>query len=501
MLLGIVLSACSPAEPSPKTVTVPSPGASGSLSPDASGAVTPSAPPVAKAKWTDCGSGFQCATIRVPKDYADPAKGTLQLALLRLPATDRANRIGSLLINPGGPGGSGVDFVRDGGSQFPSAIRKRFDLVGFDPRGVNTSSPVRCVDNLDPQADLDPSPDTSAELAALVDQSHQFADACARRNADVLPYLSTAAVVDDLDTIRAAVGDEKLSYLGFSYGTLIGSMYADKYPDKIRAMVLDGALDPSIDEVQLRTGQAKAFEGALRRMLAKCSKSRSCPFYEGGKSLKAYDALMAKIEKKPLPILRLAGRRKVGPGLTFAAVRGSLYNPASYRSLELALALAKAGDGRLLVLLSDPFRGRKPSGAYSNQNDAYYSNTCLDFPVSTDLADYKALAETLRKVAPRFRGAAYNDLACAYWSVPAERTPAPATGTGAPPIVVIGSTGDPATPYQWARNLASQLESGTLITRQGEGHTGYFFSTCVQKATDAYLLEGTVPKKDLVCSK
>ena len=134
-------------------------------------------------------------------------------------------------------------------------------------------------------------------------------------------------------------------------------------------------------------------------MLAKCSKSRSCPFYEGGKSLKAYDALMAQIEKKPLPILRLAGRRKVGPGLTFAAVRGSLYNPASYRSLELALARAKAGDGRLLVLLSDPFRGRKPNGAYSNQNDAYYSNTCLDFPVSTDVADYKALAETLRKVA------------------------------------------------------------------------------------------------------
>ncbi len=256
MLLGILLSACSPAEPSPKTTTVPSPGASGSAGPDASGGVTPPAPPVAKAKWTDCGSGFQCAAIRVPKDYSDPAKGTLQLSLLRLPATDRSQRIGSLLINPGGPGGSGVDFVRGSASQFPSAIRQRFDLVGFDPRGVNTSSPVRCVDNLDPQADLDPSPDNPAELNALVDQSHQFADACATRNADILPYLSTAAVVDDLDTIRAAVGDEKLSYLGFSYGTLIGSMYADKYPDKIRAMVLDGALDPSINEVQLRTGQA-----------------------------------------------------------------------------------------------------------------------------------------------------------------------------------------------------------------------------------------------------
>ena len=499
VLLGILLSACSPSEPSPKTTTIPSPGASGSVSPDASGGVAPSPSPVAKAKWTDCGSGFQCATIRVPKDYADPAKGTLQLALLRLPATDRAQRIGSLLINPGGPGGSGVDFVRDGASQFPSAIRARFDLVGFDPRGVNTSSPVRCIDNLDPQADLDPSPDNGAELAALVDQQHQYADACARRNADVLPYLSTAAVVDDLDTIRAAVGDEKLSYLGFSYGTLIGSMYADKYPEKIRAMVLDGAIDPSLGETQLRTGQAKAFEGALRRMLAKCSKSSSCPFFEGGRSLKAFDALMAKIEKKPLPILRFAGRRKVGPGLTFSAVLGSLYNPASYRALELALARAKAGDGRLLVLLSDPFRGRKPSGSYSNQYDAYYSNTCLDFPVSTDVADFKALAETFRKVAPHFRAAAFNDLACAYWSVPAERTPAPASAAGAPPIVVVGSTGDPATPYQWAKNLAGQLESGTLITRQGEGHTGYVFSTCVQKAADAYLLEGTVPKKNLVC--
>ncbi len=499
VLLGILISACSPAEPSPKTTVVPSPGASGSISPDASSAVTPTRPPVAPAKWTDCGSGFQCANLRVPKDYADPAKGTLQLALLRLPATDRSQRIGSLIINPGGPGGSGVDFVRDGASQFPSAIRKQFDLVGFDPRGVNTSSPVRCIDNLDLQADLDPSPDNAAELSALVDQAHQYADACAKRNAAVLPYLSTAAVVDDLDTIRAAVGDEKLSYFGFSYGTLIGSMYADKYPDKIRAMVLDGALDPQLSEVQLRTGQAKAFNAALTRFLNSCAKRSSCAFHEGGKTVKAFDALMAKIDKKPLPILRIAGRRKVGPGLAFTAVLGSLYNKASYPALEKALALAKAGDGRLLVLLSDPFRGRKPNGSYSNQSDAYFSNTCLDFPVSADVADYTALANNLRKVAPRFRAVAFNDLPCAFWSVPPERTPAPATGAGAPPIVVIGSTGDPATPFQWARNLAAQLESGTLITRKGEGHTGYFFSNCVRKATNAYLLALTVPKKNLVC--
>ena len=498
MLLGAMLSACSPAEPSPRPTNVPSPGASGSLSPDSSpGTVT--SPPVAPARWTDCGSGFQCATLRVPRDYLDPSKGTLQVSLLRLPATDRTHRLGSLIVNPGGPGGSGVEFVRDGASQFPASIRKQFDLVGFDPRGVNTSSPVRCIDNLDLQADIDPSPDNQAELDALVAQAHQYADACAKRNADVLPYLSTDAVVQDLDTIRAAVGDEKINYLGFSYGTLIGSMYADRYPDRIRTMVLDGAIDPALSEVELRTGQAKAFEAALAAFLRSCAKRSSCAFHNGGSTVKAFDSLMTKIDKKPLPILRVAGRRKVGPGLAYSAVLGSLYNTASYPALELALARAKAGDGRLLVLLSDPFRGRKPNGAYSNQSDAYFSNTCLDFPVSTDIADYSALAETLRKVAPHFRAVAFNDLPCAFWSVAPERTPAPATGAGAPPIVVVGTTGDPATPYQWAKNLTKELESATLITRVGQGHTGYLVNSCVQKAVDAYLLKLTAPKANLTC--
>ena len=475
LVVASLLAGCSFLQPSPSGSGGPGPS-SAAPSPSAGSATTSSAKPtlapLAPVRWTNCGTKFQCATLRLPRDYHDPAAGTLDVAIIRLPATERSERIGSLIVNPGGPGASGIELVQQSADAFPSALRKRFDLVGFDPRGVNTSSPVRCLDNLDGLAALDPSPDDQAELDSLVDQAKAYAAACAQRNASILPYLSTDAVVDDLDQIRQAVGDDKISYLGFSYGTLIGSMYADRYPDHIRAMVLDGALDPSLSEVQLRTGQAKAFEAELGRFLKRCAKRASCQFHEGGNSAKAFDALMAKIDKKSLPTPHAYDRRRVGPGLAFSAVLGSMYNKASWANLEAGLALAKRGDGSILILLADPFRGRKPNGTYSNQSDAYFANTCLDFPVSTDVAAYKKLSDTFRKVAPRFRAAAYNALPCAFWSVPAKRTPAPAKGAGAPPIVVVGSTGDPATPYAWAKSLADQLESAVLVTRKGEGHTG-----------------------------
>ena len=480
--------------PGPSAVA-PSASADGSSVPG----TTPTVAPIAPARWTNCGTKFQCATVRVPRDYHDPTVGTLDVAVIKLPATEQGERIGSLIINPGGPGASGIELVRESYSAFPTALRKRFDLVGFDPRGVNTSSPVRCIDDLDGLAALDPSPDNQKELDSLVAQAKEYADACAKRNATILPYLSTDAVVDDLDQIRQAVGDDKITYLGFSYGTLIGSMYADRYPDRIRAMVLDGALDPSLSEVELRTGQAKAFEAELGRFLDRCARRTSCKFHEGGRTVKAFDALMAAIDKKALPTPRAYDRRSVGPGLAFSAVLGSMYNKSSWASLEAGLALAKRGDGSLLILLADPFRGRKPNGTYSNQSDAYFSNTCLDFPVSTDIATYTKLSDTFRKVAPRFRAAAFNDLPCAFWSVPAQRTPAPASGKGAPPIVVVGSTGDPATPYAWAKSLTKQLELAVLLTRKGEGHTAFLVSNCIRTSVDAYLLELKVPKAGIVC--
>jgi pimeloyl-ACP methyl ester carboxylesterase len=458
-------------------------------------------PSVAPARWSDCGNHFQCAAIPMPRDYLDPSHGTLTVELIRLPASNPARRIGSLIMNPGGPGGSGIEFIREGAEAFPRELRQRFDLVGFDPRGVNASSPVRCIDNLDGRAALDPSPDNARELAALVADAKAYAGACEKRNAENLPYLSTDAVAHDLDRIRAALGDSKLTYLGFSYGTLIGSTYAQLFPTRIRAMALDGAVDPSLGLEAFRAGQAVAFEASLHKFLTDCAKHPSCDFYEGGRSARAFDALMARIDKQSLPTPHAGGRRRVGPGLASSAVLGAMYSATSWSTLASALAFAKAGDGSLLLLISDPFRGRKENGAYSNQQDAYTANTCLDFPAPTAVGTYTSWANRLRKVAPHFaQQVAYNDLSCAYWAVHAERTPARVQAAGAPPIVVVGSTGDPATPYKWAVSLAKQLASGVLVTRTGFGHTGYEASRCVREALDAYLLDLKVPRRGLACS-
>jgi pimeloyl-ACP methyl ester carboxylesterase len=463
---------------------------------------TPAAAVLPRANWSDCGKGFLCAEIRVPRDYAAPSDGYLNISIVDLPATDRKGRIGSLIVNPGGPGASGVTFVRDSADAgvFPAALRKHFDIVGFDPRGVNSSTAIRCIDNLDPAAAIDPSPDSAAELKALVDSARDYADACARRNASILPYLSTDAVARDLDAIRSAVGDQQLTYLGFSYGTLIGSTYADLFPDHIRAMALDGAIDPALDLEQVRFGQAKGFEGALASFLNDCAARPSCAFHENGKSVQAFDALMASIDAKPLHAVRLKDPRSIGPGIAWYSVLAALYSKEAWPTLAASLALAKRGDGSLMLLIADPYRGRKPNGSYSNMQDAYTSNTCLDFEAPTDVKVYTAWAKQLEAAAPHFAHlVAYNDLPCAFWPVPAERTPRAVSAKGAPPIVVVGSTGDPATPYPWALALSRELSSGVLITRKGEGHTGYAASPCVQHAIDVYLVDLTVPRKGLTC--
>ncbi len=284
-------------------------------------------------------------------------------------------------MNPGGPGASGVEFVRDGAAAgaFPAALRKHFDIVGFDPRGVNTSTAVRCIDNLDGRAEIDPSPDTAAELKALVADARAYAEACAKRNQATLAYLSTDAVARDLDAIRSAIGDKQLTYLGFSYGTLIGSTYAELFPDHIRAMALDGAIDPALDLEQFRSGQAKGFEGALTAFLDDCAARTACTFHENGRTVQAFDALMASIDTKPLPALRINDPRRVGPGIAWYAVLAALYSKDAWPTLAASLALAKAGDGSLMLLIADPYRGRKANGSYSNAQDAYTANTCLDF--------------------------------------------------------------------------------------------------------------------------
>jgi len=507
-LLTIALvSACDATLPAPTpsvvAVLAGSPSASASASAGTSAAPSPSAGVVVPlALWTDCGKGLTCADVRVPRDYDALSKGYLDIRLLRLASTDPKGRVGSLLVNPGGPGASGIDFVRQASEAkiIPAALRKKFDIVGFDPRGVNQSSAIRCIDNLDAQAKLDPSPDDDKEFQQLVDAARAYAGECAKRNDTTLPYLSTNAVAQDLDLIRQAVGDQKLTYLGFSYGTLIGSLYADRFPDRIRAMVLDGAIDPSLDLEQLRFGQAGAFEKALTSFLDDCAARTDCAFHEKGRSKKAFDALMASIDTTSLPAPLLHTRRRVGPAIASFAVLAALYAKESWPVLATSLEFAKHGDGSLLLAIADPYRGRKPNGSYSNQQDAYTANTCLDFPAPTDVATYRSWATKLRASAPHFAGLmAYNDLPCAFWPTPAQRTPGPVRAAGAPAIVIVGTTGDPATPYGWAKALARELESAVLVTHKGEGHTAYLTDTCVQKAVNAYLLDLTVPKTGLTC--
>jgi pimeloyl-ACP methyl ester carboxylesterase len=474
-------------------VATPTPGRDPSAS--------PSVAPPGRARWSDCGGGFQCATVQAPLDYADPSLGDLGIAVVRRPAEDPERRIGALVVNPGGPGGSGIDFVREGASIFPPLLRRRFDLVGFDPRGVNKSTAVRCIDNLDPRAQLDPSPDDAAELKRLVDDAKAYAAACGERNPRLLPHLSTDAVVEDLDRLRIALGEEKLTYLGFSYGTLIGALYADRFPDRARAIGLDAAVDPTLSLTKLRAGQARAFEAALGRFLAACARRSSCLFNHGSDTAGAFDRLMRRIDQRSLRAIRTGDPRRVGPGLAWSAVLGTMYAEAAWPALELALFLAESGDGSGFLALSDPFRGRDKNGAYSNMQDAYTSNICLDYPASAKVTAYTSLARTLRKTAPRFAAhVAYNDLACAFWPAPATGQPHRVSAAGSPPIVVVGTTGDPATPYGWSVSLADQLEKGLLVTRKGEGHTAFGVNDCVRRILTSYLIDLKTPRDRAICN-
>jgi pimeloyl-ACP methyl ester carboxylesterase len=497
-LIVVILGACAPnAQPNRPSGGIPGATAGSSTEPASSGPPTIVIPP---ARWADCGKGFQCAQIVVPLDYST-GNGALNLSLVRLPASDQATRIGALLVNPGGPGASGVEFVRDNLEIFPRSLRRRFDLIGFDPRGVNESSGIRCIDNLDPRAELDPSPDSAAEVAALIKDAKDYAAACTKRNARVLPYLSTDDVVRDLDSIRISIGEEKITYLGFSYGTLIGSLYAEHYPDRVRAMALDGVLDPSLHLRQLRTGQARAFQMELNRFLAACARRRSCLLGHGTAVRHGFDTLMRRIEHKPLPSLRTRDPRKVGPGLAWSAILGAMYSRDYWPTLELALALAEHGDGSIFLAIADPFRGRKKNGSYSNMQDAYTANVCVDYGSPKRTADFAALARRLRPSAPDFASMiAYADLPCAYWSAPQVRTPARVAVSGTPPIVLVGTTGDPATPYSWAQAVARQIKGSVLITHRGDGHTGYLSSGCVRDALIRYLVTVKPPPRGTVCS-
>ncbi|HXQ96322.1 MAG TPA: alpha/beta hydrolase [Candidatus Acidoferrales bacterium] len=488
----------------------PVPSAAGSFAPGTSIAPGPSVAPSAVGAgsviaWTGCGAPFECGTVRVPIDYSHPSSGSIDLALIRLPATGPGPWLGDLLTDPGGPGDSGVAFVRDAGQAvFSARLRAQFDVIGFDPRGVGASDPIECVDGatMDRLIALDPNPDTPAQRQAIIDGARTFDAGCEAHSGALLPFMSTLEAARDMDRIRAALGDPTLTYLGFSYGTFLGSTYANLYPTRVRAFVLDGAVDPTLSFTDSLAAQAESFEGALSRFLAACARSPNCAFFNGGQPQVAFATLMASIDQVPLPAIRSGDPRPVGPGETLTAVAAALYDESSWPILADGLAAAQGGDGSILLALADGYDQRSPDGTFTNIAAANTAVTCADSVVPTSVATYERLAQALEARAPWFGASeAYSGLQCAFWPFHPSHGPVLPRAQGAPPIVVIGTTGDPATPYAWAVKLAADLASGVLLTRTGEGHTAYGGkSACIDAAVDAYLISLSVPSTGTVCS-
>ncbi len=447
--------------------------------------------------WQVCGGSFQCATLKVPVDYANPGGKTLDLALLKRPAGDPSKRIGTLMANPGGPGASAIDFARVWSSLLSKDVRDRFDIVTFDPRGVGQSSPIVCHDDLQKLIALDPTPDNAAEWDGVKAESKTFADACTKKYGDLLSALGTKNVARDMDAIRLALGEDKLNYVGYSYGTVIGSVYADMYPSRIRAWVLDGAVDLSLGFEETIGTQSVGFERALAAYEADCDQKK-CAAAPNGNTAKVIDDLLAKVDQQPLPAP--SADRVAGPGEVLLGIIEAMYSKFSWSGLTSALAQANKGDGSAMVKLADQYLQRDSDGSYPNLIEANSAVNYVDESCSRNPDDYIAMADRLAKLAPHFgASAASSGMTCAYWGAKADPLTVP-RASGAPPIVVIGTTNDPATPFEWAVALSKQLESGVLVTHRGEGHTIYAQGdSCIDAAVNAYLLELKAPQAGLSC--
>ena len=494
--LALVLGGCVAG----KVQSTPAEESSGSAT--AGGATAPSDLYAQTVTWEPCGED-ECATITAPLDWDDATLGTIDLALERHAATG-TDRKGSLLLNPGGPGQSGISFLSSAVSGiFGPEVLADYDIVAFDPRGTGASTAVRCGggSSLDAFLTADVEIASQADLDAARARVAEVGAACLDATGPLLAHVDTVSAAKDLDLMRALLGDEKLNYLGYSYGTFLGATYAGLFPDKVGRFVLDGALDPSMTNDELALQQGEGFEKAMRAYVADCQAARGCP-------------LTGTVDDGMAQIRQLVDRAKARPldagdghtvngSLAFYGIIVTLYDDGSWPYLTTALTEAiTQNTASTLLQLANIYLDRTPDGSYtSNAMMAFTAINCLDYPVvSRSYDELLGFAEQVTAVAPTFGDQFALTAGCEAWPETSARTPAPIHATGAGPILVVGTTGDPATPYAWAQALAAQLDSGHLLTWEGEGHTAYGRGgACVSDAVEAYLLDGTVPADGTSC--
>ena len=469
---------------------------------------------------------FSCAAITVPLDYANPKGETISIAVKKRAATG-GHAQGALFINPGGPGDSGVSFAERAGNAFSPDLLEAYDIIGFDPRGVGSSTAITCSSDDDsssstaepstsagatasPSAGTEPSPESSAEAASGGESYEEWAEStrqsfqelteqCASHTepAALLDHVDTVSAARDLDILRALAGQEKLNYLGFSYGTYLASVYAETFPGNTGRMVLDGAIDPSLSLAEQGLGQAKGFEQALRTYVDYCQNSAGCPL-SGGTDAGVQQIRDLITSANSAPLATGDPNRTVTGADIVAALSEYLYTTEqNWEPLNKALDQAiNHRDGSAFVASEEQDTSSKDGGG-----GAFQAVTCLDYPVEGDKTTWAAQYEQAKREAPVFADSAVGmDLVCSVWGHNGTRKPTQIHARGAAPILVVGTTGDPATPYAWSKSLAEQLDSGQLLTWEGNGHTAYGGdASCVNDAVDAYLISGTMPKKGLTC--
>ena len=457
-------------------------------------------------------AGLECGKLHVPLDYTHPATATLDIALVRLPAAKPDQKVGSLVVNPGGPGGSGLEFVEGSRKDFAGALHNRFDVVGFDPRGIGQSSPVSCLTDAKRDAldQIDSPSDAKARRAQSDQQNQEYAAACQANAGKLLPFVGTRNTARDVDVLRQALGDRKLNYLGISYGTYLGALYAEEFPKNTGRLVLDGAVDPAADPLDESIGQLAGFEKSLRAFAADCVRNHAAECSLGTDPDTAAQKASDYLDTLHDHPLATTDGRKVNRDLAQLGTILFLYGDekTSWPILRQAFyAGMTAKDGDLFLAGADNYNGRDEKGHYSSQEDAHTAISCADgaAPAPSPERIRQVLAK-LKEQAPLFsKDTAAEDFAvasCAAWRFHTTETPHTVRAEGSAPILVVGTTGDPATPYAAAESLAKGFASATLLTREGEGHGAFGVgNTCIDIALELYLIDGTMPAAGTRCAK